>query len=362
MKYTLKIKDKMLPFPIIQGGMGVGVSLSSLAGNVMKQGCMGVISAAHPGYRASNFRQDSITANVQAILEESKKAREISGGKGLLAINIMAASKDYITYVKAAVRAKIDAIISGAGLPLDLPSYVEDNSILLAPIVSSGKAAKLICRAWDKRHNKIPDFIVIESSEAGGHLGFKKDDLLEGKCELLDVIFHDVKKEILPFEEKYQKQIPIILAGGIFDGKDIANALKLGASGVQMGTRFIATNECDVAQEFKDMVINCKKEDIAIVNSPTGFPGRAIMNKFMKVRQNSENISVKSCLNCLTPCNPSFTPYCISEALIQAAKGNVDHGLVFVGSNAYRVNKMVSVKELIEELIFDMRKELGEVL
>lgn len=356
----VKIKDKILQVPIIQGGMGVGISLSSLAGNVMKEGAMGVISAAHPGYKKEGFNKNSLKCNVEAILEEVKKAREISKGKGLLGVNIMVASKDYAEYVKAAVKAKVDAIISGAGLPLELPKLVDDESILLAPIVSSGRAIRLILKRWDKRHNTVPDFVVIEGSEAGGHLGFKKEELLNGTCESLDKIFDDVKKELKPFEEAYNKKIPVFVAGGIFTGSDIAHFIKKGADGVQMGTRFIATEECDAAKEFKDMIINCKKEDIAIVKSPTGFPGRGIMNSFMKKTEERGNISMSSCFNCLSLCNPSDTPYCISGALIEAVKGNVDNGLVFVGSNAYRVNKMTTVHDLINELVSEANEKLKE--
>lgn len=346
----MKLKNKMLSFPLIQGGMGVGVSLSSLAGSVMQQGCMGVISAAHPGYRKANFRLDSVKANCEAIIEEAKKARIIAGGKGLLGINIMAASKDYIDYVKAAVIAKVDAIISGAGLPLDLPKHVTDKSILLAPIVSSGKAAKLICKVWDKRHQTTPDFVVIEGSEAGGHLGFSQTDLLAGTCEPLEKILADVKLELGVYQEKYNREIPIFVAGGIYNGADIAHYLKLGAAGVQMGTRFIATYECDADQAFKDAVVNSTKETIAIVKSPTGFPGRGIMNDYMESTTKRGNIAIEQCLDCLTPCNPSDTPYCISEALIQSAKGNLNKGLVFVGSNADRITSIVHVKDLIDEL------------
>lgn len=348
--YEVKIKDKVLSFPIIQGGMGVGVSLSNLAGNVMKQGCMGVLSAAHPGYNYPNFYKDSLKTNCQAIVDHANKAREIAEGKGLLAINIMAASKDYVAYVKAAVKAKVDAIISGAGLPLDLPSLVDDKSILLAPIVSSGKAAKLICKVWDKRHQTIPDFIVIEGSLAGGHLGFLKDDLVNGKCQSLEEILKDVQSEIAIFQEKYNRSIPIFVAGGIYDGSDIAHFLKLGADGVQMGTRFIATQECDADTAFKQSVIDSTQESITIVNSPTGFAGRGIMNTFMKNNLARGNIKVTRCLNCLTPCNPIDTPYCISEALINSVEGKVEEGLVFVGSNAHRIKKMETVKSLIDNL------------
>ncbi len=356
----VKIKDKILKVPIIQGGMGVGVSLSSLAGSVMKEGAMGVLSAAHPGYRKEDFNKNSLKCNIDAIMEESKKARAISGGKGLLGINIMVASKDYAEYVKAAVKAKVDAIISGAGLPLDLPKLVSDKSILLAPIVSSGRAIRLILKRWDKRHKTVPDFVVIEGSEAGGHLGFKRNDLLDCTCESLSKILSDVKKELAPFEKEYSKNIPVFVAGGIFTGSDIANYLQLGADGVQMGTRFIATEECDASKAFKDMVINCKKEDIAIVKSPTGFPGRGIMNSFMREVEKRGNICMSSCYNCLSLCNPQDTPYCISQALIQSVKGNVEKGLVFVGSNAYRINEMTTVHNLISELLKEANQKQKE--
>jgi Dioxygenases related to 2-nitropropane dioxygenase len=346
----IRIKEKVLSFPLIQGGMGVGVSLSNLAGAVMKEGCMGVISAAHPGYKKDNFRTNMVKANCDAIDEEVKKARDIAGDNGLLGVNIMVAMKDYIDYVKAAVKAKVDAIISGAGLPLDLPKHVEDSNILLAPIVSSGKAIQLICKVWDKRYNVVPDFVVIEGSEAGGHLGFKKEDLIDNNCEPLDKIYLDVKEELKVYQEKYEKDIPVFVAGGIYDGKDIAHFLKLGADGVQMGTRFIATKECDADIKFKEAVVNSTLDSIEIVQSPTGFPGRGIMNSFMKMNKERGNISIKKCLNCLAPCTPLDTPYCITEALIQAVKGNIEKGLVFVGSNAYRIKEIVTVKELIDEL------------
>ncbi|NLC48404.1 MAG: nitronate monooxygenase [Tenericutes bacterium] len=354
----LKIKDKILSFPLIQGGMGVGVSLSNLAGSVMKEGCMGVISSAHTGYRKKDFFNNPVKANCEAIKEEVKKARKISENKGLLGINIMVALKDYATYVKVAVESKVDAIISGAGLPLDLPSYVKDSNILLAPIVSSGKAIDLICKVWDKRYNTTPDFVVVEGSKAGGHLGFKKEDLIDDKCDSLENIFFDVKEKLSLFSEKYNKNIPIFVAGGIYDGKDIAHFLKLGASGVQMGTRFIATEECDADIEFKKAVIESTEENIQIIQSPTGFPGRGIMNTFMENNKKRGNITVKKCLNCLTPCNPSDTPYCISMALIQSAQGNVNNGLVFVGTNAYKIKEMTTVKKLIDELKDSTKKYL----
>lgn len=347
----VKLGHKELEIPIIQGGMGVGVSLSSLAGNVMKTGGMGVLSAAHPGYQKSDFRKNSMKCNCEALIEEANKAKAIAQGKGLLAVNIMVASTDYETYVKTAVQAKVDAIISGAGLPLQLPEFVKDSDILLAPIVSSGKAMKLILKMWDRRYKRIPDFVVIEGSEAGGHLGFKKENLMNRTCASLDEILIEVKQELKSYEDIYKKEIPVFVAGGIYDGNDIAYYIKKGASGVQMGTRFIATYECDAHIAFKEAIIRCKKEDITLVKSPAGFPGRGLMNPFMQNCIINGNIHMKECLNCMLPCNPSNTPYCISQALIHAVNGNVNHGLIFAGSNAWRINKMVHVDELMKELI-----------
>lgn len=346
----MNIRNKVLEFPLIQGGMGVGVSLGRLAGSVMQEGCMGVISCAHPGYYKDDFRKNSKQSNIEGIFEQVKIARDLSKGKGLLGVNIMVASKDYATYVKASIESKVDAIISGAGLPLDLPSYKEDSDVLLAPIVSSAKAAELICKVWDKRYNYIPDFMVIESSEAGGHLGFKLDDLVNKTCDSLNTIIKSVREIIKPFEEKYNYRIPLFGAGGVYDGMDMADVISSGGDGVQIGTRFIATKECDASDVFKHMIVECKKEDIGLVKSPSGFPGRGIRSEFIKNTEAIGNIWVKTCIGCIKPCNPKDTPYCITDALISSVKGDKENGLFFAGSNAYRINKIVSVKELIDEI------------
>lgn len=349
---TSKIKfknGKELDVPIIQGGMGVGISLSSLAGAVMREGGMGVISAAHPGYRKPNFLKDSVVCNMEAIHEEVQKARLLANGNGLCGVNVMVASKDYEFYIKACVDAKVDAIISGAGLPMHLPALVHDENILLAPIVSSARACRLICKTWDRHHHCAPDFIVIESSLAGGHLGFKKEDLFAGKVQSLDEILADVLAILPEYEKAYDRNIPVFVAGGVYDAKDIAHYVELGASGVQMGTRFIATKECDAADAYKQVFVNAKKEDIQFVNSPAGLPGRAIETAFTKhIRQ--ERIAPTHCIGCMTPCHPATTPYCITDALIHAVQGDVDHGLVFAGANAYRISEITSVKTLMNEL------------
>ncbi len=345
------IRGKVLEVPVIQGGMGVGISLSSLAGSVMKEGAMGTISAAHPGYRKPNFRQNPLLANCEALAEECAQARALSQGKGLLAINVMAAAREYEAIVRCAAKAKPDVIVSGAGLPLDLPKYVEDPEIALAVIVSSKKAAELICKAWSVRHHRLPDFIVVEGSEAGGHLGFSKDQMAAHSAQSLAEIVTEVVQVTHHYAELFETTIPVFAGGGIFDHADVMEILAAGASGVQLGTRFIPTVECDAADAFKQMIIASKQSDIELVHSPAGFPGRALVNPFVKRVRERGNVSVPNCLKCLTPCNPLDTPYCISEALIQSAKGNVDYGLVFVGSNAYRITHMTTVHDVIEQLL-----------
>ncbi len=357
---SIKLKDKILKFPIIQGGMGVGISLSNLAGNVMKEHCMGVLSFAHPGYKSKTFLKDSLNENLRCMKEEIDKARKISEGNGILGVNIMVASSDYAAYVKACVDYKVDAIISGAGLPLNLPELTKGSDILIAPIVSSDKALNLILKRWDMHHSKTADFIVIEGFEAGGHLGFKNDDIKNGKCQNLEEILLSCLPIVKIYEEKYGVKIPVFVAGGIYNGEDIGKFIKLGASGVQMGTRFIATKECDANIKFKQKIVDSKKEDIRIVKSPTGFLGRAIHNDFTRKLDNDGKIPVKFCVNCILPCDPRDTVYCISEALIKSVNGDVENGLVFCGSNAYRVDKIVLVKDLIKELIEETNKFLKE--
>lgn len=361
MDLSVKIKDKVLSLPIVQGGMGVGISLGNLAGAVMQQGAMGTISAAHPGYYLENFEENPALANCTALAQQIKKAKDIAKGKGLLAVNIMVAGNDYEEYVKASIDAGADAIISGAGLPLDLPKYAKSGNILLAPIVSGAKAIQLIAKRWDKSFNTTMDFVVIEGSKAGGHLGFKKEDLINGTAQSLEEILPQVKQVLKEYEEKYNKKIPVFTAGGIFDGKDIAHFISLGADGVQMGTRFIATNECDASEKYKQAFIQCAESDIGLVKSPAGLPGRAIYNSFVKKMMNSEPISVKNCIHCMKPCNPQNTCYCITRALINAVKGNTENGLIFTGTNGYRITEIVPVKQLIENLMKECTENLEKI-
>ncbi|MCI9071111.1 MAG: nitronate monooxygenase [Clostridium sp.] len=327
--------------------MGVGVSLSNLAGNVAKYGAIGVISAAHPGYLENDFEINTLQANLRALKKHIKKAKQISNN-GIIGVNIMVAMKNYKELVEASIEGGADLIISGAGLPLKLPQYTQNSEIKILPIVSSSKAAKLILSYWKKHYNKIADGIIIEGPEAGGHLGFK-DNNIENDINEFETNVNNILETIKEFEKEYNKKIPVIVAGGVFDSDDIKKYIKLGANGVQIGSRFVATFECDANIKFKEAYLNCHKNDIKIVKSPVGMPGRAISNKFLN-KINNDNNKITKCYNCLIPCNPSTTPYCISEALINAARGDIDNGLIFCGSNAYKINKIISVKELLDEL------------
>ena len=348
----IKLGDKKSKYPIIQGGMGVGVSMHKLAGTVSKEGGIGIISTADIGYQEEDFNKNPMIANLRAIGKEIKKAREIAGEDKILGVNVMVALKNYGEIVKECVKQKIDLIISGAGIPKDLPSYTKESKTKIAPIVSSLRCCKLIVEHWRKKYNYIPDMIVIEGPEAGGHLGFKKEELGENQPKL-EQITTDVVSYIKDVEKETGKKIPVIAAGGIWDGKDIKKFLKLGASGVQMATRFVATDECDASIEFKKAYVNAKKEDIKIIHSPVGMPGRAINNTFVK-KEEKEKSKIDKCYNCIKTCNIATSPYCITKALINAVKGNIENGLVFCGSNVYRVNKIMPVHDLMQELVIEI--------
>lgn len=348
MSRALMINGLTVPVPVIQGGMGVGVSLSGLAGNVAKCGGIGIISTAQIGYQEPEFEQKPIETNLKAIAKHIRKAKEIAGGRGAIGVNIMVATRRYEDYVKAAVRAGADLIISGAGLPTVLPSLVEKSKTKIAPIVSSIKSAAVICKLWDRKYKCCPDLMIIEGPKAGGHLGFSREDLET-------ITDADYEKEIQGIMEvsqeygrKYDYSIPVVVAGGIYDGKDMEYALKLGADGVQVATRFVTTYECDASDVYKQAYINAEEEDIILVQSPVGMPGRAVNNSFILEKKKNKPENWK-CHQCLEKCNPAKIPYCITDALVNAVKGNLDKGLIFCGANAHRAKKMEHVAEIMEE-------------
>ena len=367
----LKIGNLVAKHPVIQGGMGVGVSLSSLAGAVAKAGGIGIISTAQIGFKDQDFGKNPMAANLRAIHSELKKARE-KAPQGILGFNIRVATKEYASYVKEAVKAGADVIISGAGLPIDMPKFVaeaenenggsekKERRTMIAPIVSSVKSALVICRMWDRKYHTAPDFVVVEGPCAGGHLGFSREQLAElgadtdHVAETFDEPAYDkeirgIIETVKSFAEKYKKHIPVITAGGIFDHKDVLHQFALGAEGIQAATRFVTTEECDADIAYKEAYINAKEEDIVIVKSPVGMPGRAIKNKFLE-RVAQGPVKVERCFRCLEHCNPAETPYCITKALINAAEGKIDEALLFCGSNAYRCEKIETVPEVMAAL------------
>lgn len=344
----LVIGDLIAKVPIIQGGMGIGVSLSSLAGAVAKEGGIGVISAAQPGYRDADFNRDTLSANLRALGKEIKRAKEISGG-GIIGVNIMCASRDYEHFVRCCMENEADLIISGAGVPTELPGLVKGSSIKIAPIVSPPKSARVLLKLWDKKYQTTADLVVIEGPKAGGHLGFSPQELEKYENAGYDEEILEILEIVRGYEEKYEKHIPVVFAGGVYDRSDIDHYIGLGCDGVQMATRFVATRECDAPEAFKQAYLKAKKEDIVIVKSPVGMPGRAIENQFIKDTRKAREAVVR-CNHCLKQCDPATTPYCITAALIRAVKGDVEHSLVFCGENAYRLDRIVTVKELMEEL------------
>ncbi|MDP4152042.1 MAG: nitronate monooxygenase family protein [Bacillota bacterium] len=346
---ALEIGDKKVAVPIIQGGMGIGVSRSSLAAAVANAGGAGIISGVQIGFQEPDFITNTREANIRALRREIQAARS-EAKKGIIGVNILTAMTHYPELVRTAAEEGADLIICGAGLPVDLPKLTEGYNTKNVPVVSSGKAAFVISKMWDRHYNVIPDAVIVEGPLAGGHLGFSEAELGSDPLPSLFEIVRDVISALKPFEEKYNRKVPVIAAGGIFTGEDIVRHIKNGASGVQMATRFVATHECDADIKFKQAYVNAKKEDIKIVKSPVGMPGRAINNTFIK-KTESGRVKSERCYNCLKPCSPGTTPYCISDALINAVKGNVDEGLIFTGENAYRVNHICSVSELMQELV-----------
>lgn len=334
--------------PVIQGGMGVGISLSSLAGSVAACGGVGVISTAQIGWREADFRENPLEANFRAMKKEILKARQISEGKGILGVNIMVATQHYKEYVKEAVKNGVDLIISGAGLPVDLPGLVQGSKTKIAPIISSLKSAKVLCKMWDRKYQTAPDLVVIEGPKAGGHLGFSREELETMDEPGYDEVIRSVVKLVREYADKYKKKIPVAVAGGIFKSEDLDHVLELGADGVQLGTRFVTTKECDASMKYKQSYLNARQEDVCIVQSPVGMPGRAIRNEFVQ-RVQKEKLPIRRCHHCIVTCSPKEIPYCITDALVNAVEGNTKEGLLFCGANVWRCDRIETVAEIMEE-------------
>lgn len=350
---SLKIGNLEIYPPIIQGGMGIRVSEAGLASAVANTGCAGVIASTGIGLFEDLRGGDLWAFNSESLRKEIQKARSLS--KGIIGINIMVALTDYENLVKVSVEENVDMIIAGAGLPLDLPKFLNGKDVKLVPIVSSAKALALICKRWKKRYDKLPDAVIVEGIKAGGHLGYSAESLADGSAMTLEQIV----EEVVALANSFEPKIPVIAAGGIFDGADIARFLKLGASGVQMATRFVCTDECDAHQNFKQAYLDAGPDDTTIIKSPVGLPGRVINSPFVEKIKHGLTMPFNCVYKCLRTCDPDKAPYCIAQVLSNASKGKLDESFVFAGSNAYKCTEIIPVKVLVEKLIEELRQALS---
>ena len=310
---------------------------------------MGVISAAQVGYDEPDFKKNPEEANLRALRQQIRKAKELSEGNGMIGVNIMAVTQLYEDYVKVCAKAGADAIISGAGLPSNLPKCAEGYDIKIAPIVSSEKSARVILKSWDRKYNRTADFIVIEGPLAGGHLGFSPEALSDIGSLNYDEEIEKILKVKEAFEEKYGQKIPVFSAGGIFTADDVRHQIKLGCDGVQAASRFVATEECDASPAYKEVYLSAEESDIEIIKSPVGMPGRAVRNAFIE-RVSSGTEKIAGCFNCLKACNPKTADYCITQALIDAVNGDLEHGLFFCGARIGEIKEITTVHEIMKEL------------
>ncbi len=341
--------------------MGVGVSLDRLAGAVAARGGMGTISTAACGYAEPDYARDPNGANLRALARQVRRAKELAKGAGLVAVNAMVATTQYADSVRTALRAGVDAVVCGAGLPKDLPAIaaeVPESDAALAPVVSGGRAAGLICKLWDRRYQRVPDFVVLEGPLAGGHLGFSREEAQEaqaGRPKSLSALLREVLNALAPFREKYGRDIPVFVAGGVKDGTEMRRYTDEGAAGAQFATRFIATEECDASDGYKQVLLDAKREDITIVQSPVGLPGRALRSPLIERMEFGVQPQPGRCINCLVPCDPRRAPYCISKALIAAVRGDRENGLFFCGANAGEVNTLSTVKDQMDQIMNEWR-------
>jgi NAD(P)H-dependent flavin oxidoreductase YrpB (nitropropane dioxygenase family) len=333
--------------------MGVRVSMANLAAAVANTGCAGTIASVGLGLFEDVPGSEFAKVNEEALRGEIRKAKSLTNG--IIGVNIMVALSDYQNLVKTSVEEGVDLIISGAGLPLNLPKYLDGKDIKLIPVVSTSRTFQIICKRWKSRFNRLPDAVIVEGVRAGGHLGYSYESIADSSAPTLEQTIEEINR----IADSTSSSIPLIAAGGIFDGNDIAHFLKSGASGVQMATRFVCTYECDAHNNFKRAYLDAKSEDLTVIKSPVGLPGRVIMNKFVEEIRQGRTLPVMCNYKCLKTCDPKKTPYCIAKVLANAARGKLGESFVFAGSNAYRCNEIIPVKELVERLSEELVQALA---
>jgi len=353
----LVIGDLEIKLPIVQGAMGIRVSTFSLVAAVANCGGAGTIASVGLGFGTDENDTDFVKSSREALRREIRQAKKLSNG--VIGVNNMVALANYEDLVRTTVEEKADFIASGAGLPLKLPEYTAGSPIKLIPIISSAKAAAVMIRAWKKRYNRLPDAFIVEGPLAGGHLGFSAEELTTPGSKNLETILAEVLEVVSSYEQEMHVQIPVIAAGGIFSGKDVAEFIRRGAQGVQIASRFLTTPECDVSEILKQKYIAATDEDILIIKSPVGMPGRVIRTTFIDRMLRGERAPAKCRYRCLKTCDPATTPYCISKALYEAVRGNMDEAVVFAGSNVSRITRLASVQELMDEIVEEASRELA---
>ncbi|WP_319562637.1 nitronate monooxygenase [Marispirochaeta sp.] len=352
---SFRIGNLNARIPVVQGGMGVGISLSGLASAAANAGGIGIIAANAIGMLEPDYFKDGRAANIRVLRREIRTAREKSNG--IIGVNIMVAVNDFHELLDVAIEEKVDLVFMGAGLPIkNIPvERMREAGVKAVPVISSARAAEMIFKMWKKIYNDVPDALVFEGPKAGGHLGFSEEQIDDPAFQLESIV-PQVVEAVRPYEAEFQRNIPVIAGGGIFTGEDIYKALELGASAVQMGTRFVATNECDADAAFKEAYVQCSTEDIGLIQSPVGMPGRAIRNKFITDSEEGKRPPFRCAWQCLASCKAEKAKYCISIALNNARRGKLSQGFVFAGSNAYRVEKIMSVVSLVGELAEGFRQ------
>jgi nitronate monooxygenase len=349
---SLKIGNIETRFPVIQGGMGVGVSLAGLASAVAEEGGIGVIASVGIGEKEPDVHTDYSAANKRALIREIQKAR--SKTDGVIGVNIMVALTDFNSHIEGAIEGGADIVFMGAGLPRKMPCTIPLDALdslhtRFVPIISSAKAAKIILKYWSKKYSYVPDAVVVEGPMAGGHLGFRPEQIDDAAYRLENLV-PQVLEAVEPFQQESGKKIAVIAAGGIYTGADISRFLQMGVSAVQMATRFITTEECDAAPAFKQMYLDCGKDDMMIIKSPVGIPGRAIRNRFLEEVESGTKMPFRCPWKCLQTCDVVNSPYCIALALLSAKEGKLDNGFAFGGSNAWRNDRIITVKQLFRDL------------
>ena len=355
---SLKIGRLEINPPFILGGMGVRSTDHPLVAAVANLGMAGTIASVglvRGECRGSVYVEESNAG----LVDEIRASRKLSPN-GVIGVNIMVALTNYEELVKTAISEKVDYIISGAGLPMSLPSLAAGSDTLLIPVVSSARSAEIICKRWWSRDHYAPDALVVEGALAGGHLGFSREEVSNWDEFTLDSVCKEVIEVAQRYEEITGKHIPVVAAGGVYDGKDIARLLKIGVEGVQVATRFLATDECTLPDNCKQLIIDAEKEDMVLLNSPVGLPGRALRNQLVEMVLRGEKLPISCPYHCLRTCDPGTAAFCIAAALVGAHNGDHEYGLIMAGYNAYRIKKIVPVKELIDELVSEALEVLNQ--